>query len=274
MKLVRMTDEGYETMLNDLPENILNYVNENNGNWIKDKHGNSGFFKEINLEFEAPELISSDSSQKAMLHNIREMYQKLSLTPDQAGDFQIWAALTHSSEFYSYCRKSIFNEFDSMDLGGKLNTIRNGYFQRTKGARRALISNRLSRLWWTGYLCDTKFGDFETNLELFTRFGTASMINDLLNNRTYINSPRVLQGIFDGIQKYALTGKELIGRTHIRPALNQLSLSSGGILIDYLSQEEIGDRFYQLLLDVNQSNEIDWHDEEDNGEELRISDDE
>lgn len=266
MKIIRFTDEAYEMLLNDIPNNLEYYLTREEPSWIGEKYGVHKLHDELNQTMEWPHLVQSHQDSIQTYRNCLEIKRCIPMTSELASDFNIWAALCHSEQLYPFVRKSLSEEFERMPREKQITVIRNAFFQRAGGSRRALFTNRLSRLWWIVRLMDTGFGSMQANLKLMCNLGLATSTNEIIYNRTYINSSKVLQGILDGISQFLKTGQDLSAHKTLRPALNNLNVRSGGILIDFLSKDEIQKWTFDLLQEGNRNRGISW-DEENSDDE-------
>ncbi len=251
MKLYRLSDEGYQILLNDIEDNLPYYSSETTADWVIEKYGSiENFFIEIDNPSisSIPLLKLTDCSrQEANYKNCLTVYKSLGFAPELAADFQFWAGLSHSNDFYPYVRSELNVNFKNSEPEKQVRLIRNAFFKRENGERRALLTNRLSRLWWIPYAIDTKYESLENNLNVLCSFGLMETANDWINNRTYSNSKKVMQAIINSVKKFTNKHGSLSSRSHIRPALNALNANSGGILIDYLGLQELESKFYNLL---------------------------
>ena len=197
MLLGYFTEEAYDNLLHDIPQNSEYYSGDED--WLPKYFGSqNGYSKNSTVDVNRyiPDYTpgKKDDAQKAQedLVNTRKLYDAFkNLTPWQASNKYMWTYLCHViPEYRAYIRDRWMRE-------ERENTIRNRFFVTTPGS--LLNDNALSRLWWYGHLTyDRKNSNHYALTEvLITNQTICTDVIDTFNRMNYDRMRGVLLAIKD-----------------------------------------------------------------------------
>jgi len=187
----------------------------------------------VNLDFK----MDSTKPIEDDFYNAKMLYEKLSLTPQQATDKYFWSGLAFSEAFIYL--KHRWGLKDQKDYKYRILLFNN--------MRRGLFFNGISRLWWFYHLAhNDKLEDPEKYAKMI--FSNVDIVQNLVY-RNLSSSFQVRMAYF----KYIYNFKKKYGnpnKNHLSKSVKALSLLGGSSVIDSLSENDI----YDYLLDQKISN--------------------
>ena len=172
---------------------------------------------------------------KVDFDNCKILYKKLNfLTPRQAADERFWAGLCHGV-FYDYVRRrwsyDTAANFSSIDDAKIITGIKNRFFFNGD-ARQCLLTNTLSKYWWTRYIFSNEDLDVLGSRDFYTKIFS-------IVSRSFIGNKNLRNGFVKFLRHFKEQGISLDIKNHIRPAMSQLNKRGGAIVLDCLTEEEI-----------------------------------
>ena len=268
-----MKKEALDILKANLDLVYAKYYTENTNKWLWEICGGNPF--EIHREIADFELTSLDSELsigEVEFNNCKMIFKNLSfLSESQASDERLWAGLCHS-EYYSYVRKRWGYDI-SQPKSAKLavSNIKSRFFF-SGSIRSGLYRNTIAKCWWVGRNTydSTKDNSFE-KLDIIGSNDISSKISDIFYSNTFASNPSVLEGIIQGLKYFKDENITLTVKEHIRPTLQLLNAVGGGLILDYLSEEEISDIFIDNILGIVQGDELGIEVSLEDGENLEES---
>lgn len=238
MKLQFVSYDNLDLIKSNLP-NIVNNFRQDSSDWLNDELGIT-LLSDTRLA-DAPDFSLDMSNEKPFLteaENAKRVYSSLKyLSNSQASDERLWAGLCFGT-FWQYVKYR-------WDIDTKC-TVKNvgQHFMFGFGARRSLIRNALSRLWWIGRLTydDTRSDSWE-----LTRFvcENADNIMHILERNTS-NNPQVVRPFLDAVLDARSNGIS-INTDAIGELSKYLNLLGGIYILDCLPREKIYGKIYQQI---------------------------
>lgn len=252
------------------------YVNETTCDWVNNLEDFDDAFVEHNSislpdDFEF-DMTAPNNPSSTEIENIKIFYSALKdLSNSEATDERLWVGLSHSEVCWPYLRYRVINKLITDDKKSKENikeSIKSNYFFK-QSAKRSLIVNTLSRLWWIGRLTYDENAPAGEEFESLAgiEYDTSTKILSIFSSN-FTNNPKIVRAFLKGIiqiesenkQKLIDDGKTDIKETDYRvqrkindndikvSSVNYLELikyfnSLGGILIlDYLEEDELKEK--------------------------------
>ena len=249
MLLGYFTEEAYEKLLHEIPQNADNY--SSNEDWLPTYFGSSdGYFKtsSVDVSMFVPSYTpgKKDDAQKSQedLVNTRLIYEAFrNLTPLQASNKYMWTYLCHAvPEYKSYIQDRWMQEERS-------NTIKNRFFVTTPGS--LLNDNALSRLWWYGYLTYDRHSSNHYALTeiLFTNQTICTDVMDTFNRMNYDRMRGVLMAIKDF--KEEISDNEGI-TDYFRECKKYLNHYAAVTTLEFLDSDEIRDLAFNYRMNLRE----------------------
>ncbi len=249
MLLGYFTEDAYESLLRDIPQNTENYASDED--WLAEYFGNpDSFYKMSTVDVGAfiPSYTpgKKDDQQKSQedLVNTRIMYDAFkNLTPLQASNKYMWTYLCHTNPD---CRAYIRDRWMREE---RENTIKNRYFVTTPGS--LLNDNALSRLWWYGYLTYDRKNSYHYALTeiLFTNQTICTDVMDTFNRMNYDRMRGVLLAIKDF--KEAVDENEGI-TDYFRECKKYLNHYAAVTTLEYLESDEIRELAFNYMMKLRE----------------------
>lgn len=239
------TEEAYEKLVNDIPNNTKHYLEKEE--WLTSYFSSMpDFFKmsTVSVGDFTPSYTEGkkDELQKSQedLENTRLIYNAFkNLTPYQASNKYMWTYLCHAiPKYFVYIQ-------DRWLQDERKNTIKNRFFVTTPGS--LLNDNALSRLWWYGHLTYDEHGENPYALTeiLLTNQTICTDVMDT-SNRMNINR---MKGILLAIRDFQ---KELSGREGItdyfRDCKKFLNHYAAVTTMEFLDVEEIRELAFNCMI--------------------------
>lgn len=250
MLLGYFTEEAYDNLLHDIPQNSEYYTGDKE-DWLSSYfRGKDDYYKTSSVdvgEF-TPEYTQGGKSdvQKTQddLVNTRLLYDAFKgLTPLQASNKYMWTYLCHAVPKYrAYIRDRWMQE-------ERENTIKNRFFVTTPGS--LLNDNALSRLWWYGHLTYDKVNSnhYELTEVLLTNQTICTDVMDTFNRMNYDRMRGVLLAIKDF--KEELSANEGI-TDYFRECKKYLNHYAAVTTLEYLGSEEIRDLAFNYMMKLRE----------------------
>lgn len=249
MLLGYFTEEAYDNLLHDIPQNSEYYAGDED--WLPLYFGGQeGFFKNstVDVSVFTPTYTpgKKDDAQKTQedLVNTRILYDAFkNLTPLQASNKFMWTYLCHAiPEYRAYIRDRWMQE-------ERENTIKNRFFVTTPGS--LLNDNALSRLWWYGHLTyDRKNSNHYALTEvLLTNQTICTDVMDTFNRMNYDRMRGVLLAIKDF--KDEVSDNEGI-TDYFRECKKYLNHYAAVTTLEYLESEEIRDLAFTYMMKLRE----------------------
>jgi len=205
--------------------------------WVKEYFDNEDWKVTSNISVDKFNLMIPDDDNNYDINNVKIIYDAMkTLKPYQANEERVWSYLTHVN-CWDYMRKRwpVENYLDNEKSNFK-NTIHERYFFKSK-AKRSLIRNGLSRLWWFGYMTydENKNNPFSLTEIMLARQDIAESIM----GRSFSNNPKIVKALLSVLEERVDQGFDLPRRDVIRDLCKFLSHRGGASLIDAFDIKEI-----------------------------------
>lgn len=260
MKLYFMKKEVLDKLKDDLNIIYEKYFTEEDNKWIIDEYGEDAFveFKEI-PDFELESLDSELKINEVEFNNAKILYKNLSfLNESQACDERLWAGLCHTT-FYKYLRKRWgYDTRDIKEARKEASAIKSRFFF-SGGTRSGLFRNSISKCWWLGHntFDSSKENSFE-KLDIIGNNDISTKISDIFYSYSFVANPTILNGIVRMFKYFHDKDIIISPRKYVRPAIQFLNTVGGGVLLDYLSEEDIAKIMIDKIEDImkNEKNYI------------------
>lgn len=233
MEICFLKSRALDTLKNGLPQIYDKYFTQRDNSWLADVCGENPFVKFRDVpDFELAPL-ERGFEPKVDFDNCKILYKKLNfLTPRQAADERFWAGLCHGV-FYDYVRRrwSYDTPTNLSDNAKIITGIKNRFFFNGD-ARQCLLTNTLSKYWWTRYI----FSSDDLNI-----LGAENFYTKIFSivSRSFIGNKSLRNGFVKFLRHFKEQGITLDIKNHIRPAMSQLNKRGGAIVLDCLTEEEI-----------------------------------
>jgi len=190
------------------------------------------------LDFGVELDMSEENPGATDIKNVELLYEALKeLPPAIAAKTNMWAYYAHAyfADYVSYRSEVAGQETES--------TVLKDYFcypVSGRDARRTLLVNPLSRLWWVGHLLYDKENEDPYHYVKMIRPSEFASFVMLLGSSTAVSNPTIAHGIFDAFKKW-MEGKEgrEIKRAQLVCCTKYLNRIGAVKMVDMLSQEEI-----------------------------------
>lgn len=250
MLLHFFTEEAYEKLLNEIPQNANHYSSKED--WLSNYFGSSvEYFKkssvDVNMFFPEYTPGKKDDSQKSQedLVNTRLLFDSFrNLTPLQASNKYMWTYLCHAiPEYRKYIQDRWMQEERS-------NTIKSRFFVTTTSS--LLNDNALSRLWWYGYLTynSQSSNPYALTEILLTNQTICTDVMDTFNRMNYDRMRGVLMAIKDF--KNMLLANEGITE-YFRECKKYLNHYAAVTTLEFLDSEEIRDIAFSYMMKLREA---------------------
>lgn len=252
MKLYFMKQEALETIKSNLPILYKKYYEESDNNWIYEICGADPFVEFATVpDFSLTNLDSGYTPGEIEFNNCKIIYENLKfLTESQASDERLWAGLCHTV-YYEYLRQRF--EYDKTNPEGKateISAIKSRFFF-TGGTRAGCFRNSISKCWWVGRATyDSTFENHFEKLDIIGSNDISTKISDIFYSNTFSSNSEVLDGIVEGIRTLRENEIKINAKDHIRPTMKMLNIIGGGIVLDYLTSDEITNIFVKNVKDI------------------------
>lgn len=249
MLLGYFTEEAYDKLLNDIPNNAEKYSEKEE--WLSSYFGaTTDYFKMSSVDVGkfVPNYTpgKKDDARKSQedLVNTRLIHSAFkSLTPLQASNKYMWTYLCHVvPEYRDYIR-------DRWMQDERENTIKNRFFVTTPGS--LLNDNALSRLWWYGHLTydPQSKNPYALTEILFTNQTICTDVMDTLNR---MNLDR-MRGVLMAIQDFKNEISESEGITeYFRECKKYLNHYAAVTTMEFLEVKEIRDLAFNYMMHLRE----------------------
>ena len=230
MELCFMKSSALDTLKNGLPQIFDKYLTQKDNSWLAEVCGENPFIKFRDVpDFELEPLDENFSEGKIDFSNSKILYKHLNfLTPRQAADERLWAGLCHGV-FYDYVRRRW--KYDKSDSLKKIDELRNRFFFNDK-AREKLVLNTLAKYWWARHIFD------DEALDILGANNFSTKIFSILT-RSFIGNENLRKGFVKFLKHFKDRGFVLNTEKHIRPAMIELNVTGGAVILDCLSADEV-----------------------------------
>lgn len=245
MLLGYFTEEAYDKLLHDIPNNAERYSEKEE--WLSAYFGSTtDYFKmsavDVSMFVPAYTPGKKDDAQKSQedLVNTRLIHSAFrSLTPLQASNKYMWTYLCHAvPEYRDYIR-------DRWMQDERENTIKNRFFVTTPGS--LLNDNALSRLWWYGYLT---YDPQNRNPYALTEilFTNQTICTDVMDTFNRMNLDR-MRGVLLAIRDFKNEISDSEGITeYFRECKKYLNHYAAVTTMEFLEVEEIRDLAFNYMM--------------------------
>ena len=245
MLLGYFTEEAYDKLLHDIPNNAERYSEKEE--WLPAYFGSTtDYYKmsavDVSMFVPAYTPGKKDDAQKSQedLVNTRLIHSAFrSLSPLQASNKYMWTYLCHAiPEYRDYIR-------DRWMQDERENTIKNRFFVTTPGS--LLNDNALSRLWWYGYLTydPQSRNPYALTEILFTNQTICTDVMDTLNRMNLDRMRGVLLAIRDF--KNEISDSEGITE-YFRECKKYLNHYAAVTTMEFLEVAEIRDLAFNYMM--------------------------
>lgn len=267
MRLKYFSEEAFEELKSSYSSQQARYINENPEQWVEEylkSKGINNFCKmsgiagrDISLVYHDYELIRLENGKKASdaqineddLVNTRLIYDeyKNKLTPLQANDQYLWAALCHM-DFSEYIVKRWLDK-------GEVDIIR--YFASSTSSKSLCKENAISRLWWAGYLT---YDEHSADPYRLTKilFSAQQVMSDLFDQPVHMNK-KIVQGMLEALEKIQEERGDKATPVFRKCCWSCFNHYSVVAVLESLSVEEIKNLAYNYIIitiNKNMENEI------------------
>ena len=234
MELCFMKSNALDTLKTGLPQIYGKYLTQKDNSWLAEICGENPFVKFRDVpDFELEPLDTALDVGEIDFRNSKILYKHLNfLTPRQAADERFWAGLCHGV-FYDYVRRrgkydKIGNEQDT------IKSLRNGFFFKSDSSREKLTTNTLARYWWARHIFDDEALDILGANNFYTKIFS-------ILTRSFIGNKNLRNGFVKFLKHFNDRGFLLNTEKHIRPAMVELSMTGGAVILDCLSADEVAE---------------------------------
>lgn len=182
--------------------------------------------------------MDKERSQETDIENAIIMYKNLiNLNDTQACDERLWVGLAHST-FYEYMN------YRWKDQNTTLSATKSRYFFG-QSKRRSLITNTMSRIWWTGrYIYDESY---ENPFELAEYFKSDYSTKILYIFSSNVSSnDKVRKALLIAVNNYEKKGIT-IDRLKLKEIIKYLNILGGTYLLDYFTKQELVDKIEKYV---------------------------
>lgn len=238
-KLVILRERSLNELLDNLSNNIASYSLEES--WVPNYFQSPNWYIESKLPSLPDDLLLfPNSSNNYDLENSQRIYEALSdITPSQASDPRLWTYLTHV-KFWQYMKKRwpVDQNFKGDDLTSVISSLKDRYFligDRSRG----LTRNGVSRLWWSGYVCQTLDSNGRNNFELAIPLFLKQDIYSSFMERAYSKNKMVMNAILSVLLKKYKEGKPFDDRQKVRALAKYLVMVGGVTILDAMEFEQL-----------------------------------
>ena len=252
MYLGFFTEDAYQQLINQIPENFEKYVSGDD--WVEEFFGNrKDFFKisSVNVGKFTPAYTVGEKTDKEKseqdLINARMLHDAFkNLTPLQASNRYMWAYLCHMDKD---CRKYIQDRWLNDPDEKK---IKQRYFVGNDGDG-LYYFNGLARLWWCAHLTydETNADHYALTKILFTSQIFCKDVMDMLNRMNFTR----IKGVLLGVKKYMDTVGENVSTDHFRECKKILNRKAAIKVFDFMSFDDIKELTYKALLKTRKNKE-------------------
>ena len=238
MELCFMKSNALDTLKNGLPQIFDKYLTEGENSWLVDVCGENPFVKFRDVpDFELEPIDDGLSAGELDFRNCKILYGHLEfLTPRQAADERFWAGLCHGV-FYNYVRRRwSYDKIDNLstvDVQKTINKLTNRFFFNG-GSREKLLTNTLSKYWWAGHIFDGEALDSLGANDFYTKIFS-------IVTRSFIGNKNLRKGFVQFLKHFKNCGFALNTDRHIRPAMIELNMVGGAVILDCLTADEVAE---------------------------------
>lgn len=238
MELCFMKSNALDTLKNGLPQIFDKYLTEGENSWLVEVCGENPFVKFRDVpDFELVSLDDGLSAGELDFRNCKILYKHLNfLTPRQAADERFWAGLCHGV-FYDYVRRRwSYDKIDDLSTVNVQETIKKltNRFFFDGGSREKLLTNTLSKYWWAGHIFDAEALDSLGANDFYTKIFS-------IVSRSFIGNKNLRKGFVQFLKYFKDRGVMLNTDKHIRPAMVELNMVGGAVILDCLTADEVAE---------------------------------
>lgn len=238
MKIEFLKQDALDMLKQNVQNNLDRYMDKDN-KWIAKMYGDEPFEKyhrdikefKLNMSFEKPTESDFD--------NIKIIYSAMkSVSRSEATDERLWAGLTHTIgwEYMQYRFKS---EKERNNIGV--------HYFFTKGSKKSLITNTLSRLWWVGSLTYDESYEDPFELTKFFKQGLSTKLYTILSSN-FCGNPKIMRALLSVFLELEEKDKPL-GRGVYTSVISDLNIFGGICILDYIEEDELKDRIRNKTLE-------------------------
>jgi len=247
MLLGFFTEDAYQQLINQIPENLDKYISDDD--WVCEFFRNSTeFYKEssVNVWKFTPEYTIGKKTDEEKNYqdfvNARMLYEAFkNLTPLQASNKYMWAYLCHmDKDCCRYIRDRWLQEPETKK-------IQQRYFVNNDGDG-LYYFNALARLWWCAHLTyDEQNKDpYALTKILFTSQIFCKDVMDTLNRMNFTR----IKGVLLGVKDYMDATGEKVSTDHFRECKKILNRKAAIKILDAMEVDDIRDMTYKALIKV------------------------
>lgn len=236
MELCYLKGNALDTLKSSLTTTFEKYLTERDNSWVNDVCGENPFVKFRDVpDFELEPLDADLDIGEIDFRNSKILYKNLYfLTPRQAADERFWVGFCHGA-FYDYVRRrwgyDKINNLSGVDKGETIKRILNRFFF-DGGSREKLLTNTLSKYWWTGHIFSREALDILGSKDFYTKLFS-------IVSRSFIGNKILRNGFVKFLRYFKDRGTTLEIDKHIRPAMSELNKRGGAIVLDCLTEADI-----------------------------------
>lgn len=254
MEIRFMKRDSLNTLKSSLKKTFTNYFIEKDSSWTEEICDGNPFVKFRSVpDFQLVPPVPNPNNKtigEIEIENSKRVYKNLRfLTPSQAADERLWAGLCHDV-FYDYVRQRFgydadqkaFSTDNDDDDGNddEITGIQNRFFFSRKHPREQLLTNPISRYWWTGraFYDDTEKGNPFKRLDVIGENDLYRKIFSTMT-RSFAANLDILKGVVKCFEHFNRQGVLLNVDKHLRPALKEINKVGGAVVLDCLTEKEI-----------------------------------
>ena len=250
MLLGFFTEDAYQQLINQIPENLEKYVSGDD--WVGEFFKNrTDYYKmsSVNVGKFTPYYTigkkADEEKNEQDFINARSLHDAFkNLTPLQASNRYMWAYLCHMDKEY---RKYIQ---DRWLLDPEENKVRQRYFVGND-ADGLYYFNALARLWWCAHLTyDENSADHYALTKIL--FTSQIFCKDVMDTLNRMNFTRV-KGVLLGVKDYMDNMGERVSTDHFRECKKILNRKAAIRVFDFMDVDDIRQITYKALLKTRKS---------------------
>lgn len=234
MELMYLTSEGLDEFKLGF-DSFKHHYQDSTNQWFIDYWGNKNQLRKSNIELPEINFHYADDITTQDRENVIAIHGALrTLSPAQASDERIWAALCHTVgwDFVKARRSEDIAKNDSQ----RLKTL----FFYSSGIRRSCYLNALAKYWWAGnmvYSPETP-GNPYAALDVLCNNSYFSSLVMYISSSNFSSNKDVLLGIVECFKKAQEAGIN-IKIDYWKEVMNYLNKYGSTIMLDCLSRDDI-----------------------------------
>lgn len=237
MKLQFLKEHALEYLKTNIDINEKKYSLPTN-EWVYDLFNGENPFCEFKLEVEDFIMFTeAERPESTDVQNAKIIYKALkNITDSQATDERLWSGLEHG-QLWDYMQYRLKTDRTSLTS----DAIESNYFFK-QGAKRSLIGNRISRLWWVG-----KHTYDENNTE--DKFYSINFFNNNFGTKVFnlfssnfTNNSDITHALLYSILKLEKEYDRKLQEKEYQSLFRYVNMLGGTYILDYLTSEDLQEK--------------------------------